>query len=100
MSVDGHFEDFEFELKEFFEILYEFDGSFDRSLGFVESDFNNVEVDVFGEIFLKVIKIINFVKRKIEDNFLELLEFWQRFGDHIHLNFLQVIIFKIQVNFF
>jgi hypothetical protein len=75
VSVDGNFEDFEFELKELFEIFYELNGSFDRSLGFVQSDFDDIEVDMLGEIFFKIIEVIDFIEREIKDNFLQLFEF-------------------------
>ncbi len=99
MSIDGDFKDFEFELKEFFEIFDEFDGSFDGSLGFMESDFDDVEVDMFGKVFFKVVEVIDFIEGKVKNNFLELLELWQRFRDHVHFNLLKVIILEIQVNF-
>ena len=75
MSIDGDFKDFEFELKEFFEIFDQFNGSFNGSLGFMESDFDDVEVDMFREVFFKVVEVIDFIEGKVKNNFLELLEF-------------------------
>ncbi len=98
MPIDWDFENFQLELKKFFEVLDEFNGSFNRSFCLMKPDFNNIQIDMFWKVFFQVVKVIDFIERKIKNDFLQLFEFRQGLRNHVHFDFLKVVIFEVQVN--
>ncbi len=74
MSVHRNLKDLKLEFEQFLEIVYKLYGPFDRSIGFMQSDLNHIQIDMLGQIFFQIIQIIDLIERQIEHNFLKLFE--------------------------
>jgi hypothetical protein len=41
----------------------------------MQSNFDNIEINVLGKVLLQVVEILNFIVREVENDFFQILEF-------------------------